>query len=170
IVRLRDGLAREPIGGLPGRRRCRLVGGGRRPLRRPGGLVVGFGHTPLVPAHASSRTPQAPPGRVDRATARRERGRSDAPRSPPAPVTVFAPFAETCDDRSVTTTILIVGEALTDIVVDIDGARREHPGGSPMNVAVALSRLGHGAHPLTRIGEAAPGGPSRAPPASSGAP
>ena len=52
-----------------------------------------------------------------------------------------------------TTTFLIVGEALTDIVVDIDGARREHPGGSPMNVAVALSRLGHDAHLLTRVGE-----------------
>ena len=75
---------------------------------------------------------------------------------------VFAPFAETCDDRSVTTTFLIVGEALTDIVVDIDGARREHPGGSPMNVAVALSRLGHDAHLLTRIGEDARGDTIRA--------
>ncbi|WP_304502040.1 carbohydrate kinase [Brachybacterium sp. FME24] len=49
-------------------------------------------------------------------------------------------------------TFLIAGEALTDIVVDADGARREHPGGSPLNVAVALSRLGHDAHLLTRIG------------------
>lgn len=52
-----------------------------------------------------------------------------------------------------TAKFLIVGEALTDIVVDADGARREHPGGSPMNVAVALSRLGHEAHLLTRIGD-----------------
>ncbi|ATG51351.1 carbohydrate kinase [Brachybacterium vulturis] len=56
-----------------------------------------------------------------------------------------------------TTTFLIVGEALTDIVVDVDGAHREHPGGSPMNVAVALSRLGHDAQLLTRIGDDARG-------------
>src|SRR5699024_7325323 len=31
--------------------------------------------------------------------------------------------------------------------------RREPPGCSPMNVAVALSRLGHDAHLLTRVGE-----------------
>ncbi|WP_010550252.1 carbohydrate kinase family protein [Brachybacterium paraconglomeratum] len=52
-----------------------------------------------------------------------------------------------------TARILIAGEALTDIVVDADGARREHPGGSPLNVAVALSRLGHDAHLLTAIGD-----------------
>lgn len=52
-----------------------------------------------------------------------------------------------------TANFLIVGEALTDIVVDADGARREHPGGSPLNVAVALARLGHHAHLLTRIGD-----------------
>lgn len=51
-----------------------------------------------------------------------------------------------------TATFLIVGEALTDIVVDADGTRREHPGGSPLNVAVALGRLGHRAQLLTRIG------------------
>jgi fructokinase len=53
----------------------------------------------------------------------------------------------------VTARILIAGEALTDIVVDADGGRREHPGGSPLNVAVALSRLGHDAHLLTEIGD-----------------
>ena len=52
-----------------------------------------------------------------------------------------------------TARILIAGEALTDIVVDADGGRREYPGGSPMNVAVALARLGHDAHLLTAIGE-----------------
>ncbi|MGO2559236.1 carbohydrate kinase family protein [Brachybacterium sp.] len=56
-----------------------------------------------------------------------------------------------------TATFLIVGEALTDIVVGVDGARREHPGGSPMNVAVALSRLGHDTHLLTRVGDDARG-------------
>ena len=52
-----------------------------------------------------------------------------------------------------TARILIAGEALTDIVIDADGGRREHPGGSPLNVAVALARLGHDAHLLTAIGE-----------------
>lgn len=52
-----------------------------------------------------------------------------------------------------TATFLTVGEALTDIVVDADGHRVEHPGGSPMNVAVALGRLGHTSHLLTRIGD-----------------
>ena len=61
-----------------------------------------------------------------------------------------------------TTRFLITGEALTDIVVDADGARREHPGGSPLNVAVALSRLGHEAHLLTRIGADARGDAIRA--------
>lgn len=51
-----------------------------------------------------------------------------------------------------TATFLIVGEALTDIVVEADGTRREHPGGSPLNVAVALGRLGHRSQLLTRIG------------------
>ena len=61
-----------------------------------------------------------------------------------------------------TARILITGEALTDIVVDADGARREHPGGSPLNVAVALARLGHDAHLLTAIGDDARGDAIRA--------
>lgn len=69
--------------------------------------------------------------------------------APPLP---FAQTGETCNDRAVTARFLIAGEALTDIVVEADGSRREHPGGSPLNVAVALSRLGHDAHLLTRIG------------------
>lgn len=52
----------------------------------------------------------------------------------------------------VTARFLTVGEALTDIVVPAQGPRREHPGGSPLNVAVALSRLGHRTQLLTRIG------------------
>ena len=75
---------------------------------------------------------------------------------------LFAPLSETCDDRAVTARFLIVGEALTDIVVDADGARREHPGGSPLNVAVALSRLGHPTDLLTRIGDDARGDAIRA--------
>jgi fructokinase len=62
----------------------------------------------------------------------------------------------------VTARILIAGEALTDIVVDAAGGRREHPGGSPLNVAVALSRLGHDAHLLTAIGDDARGDAIRA--------
>ncbi len=61
-----------------------------------------------------------------------------------------------------TARILIAGEALTDIVVDADDGRREHPGGSPLNVAVALSRLGHDAHLLTAIGDDARGDAIRA--------
>ncbi|PMC76169.1 carbohydrate kinase [Brachybacterium sp. UMB0905] len=56
-----------------------------------------------------------------------------------------------------TARFLITGEALTDIVVDAEGARAEHPGGSPMNVAVALGRLGHESSLLTRVGSDARG-------------
>ena len=38
--------------------------------------------------------------------------------------------------------VLVVGEALVDVVHTADGAVREHPGGSAANVAVALARLG----------------------------
>ena len=37
--------------------------------------------------------------------------------------------------------IVVVGEALIDVVVDHDGDSIETPGGSPMNVAVGLARL-----------------------------
>ncbi|WP_240340752.1 PfkB family carbohydrate kinase [Nocardioides sp. SYSU D00038] len=40
--------------------------------------------------------------------------------------------------------VLVVGEALVDVVVRADGTRVEHPGGSAANVAVALGRLGRG--------------------------
>jgi fructokinase len=48
--------------------------------------------------------------------------------------------------------VLSIGEALVDIVERRDGARAEHPGGSPANVAIGLSRLGRHATLLTRIG------------------
>ncbi|WP_114202791.1 PfkB family carbohydrate kinase [Janibacter anophelis] len=38
---------------------------------------------------------------------------------------------------------LVVGESLVDVVVRPDGSREEHVGGSPLNVAVGLARLGH---------------------------
>ena len=37
---------------------------------------------------------------------------------------------------------LVIGEALVDVVISPDGTRSAHPGGSPMNVAVGLARLG----------------------------
>lgn len=39
--------------------------------------------------------------------------------------------------------LLVVGEALVDIVEDSSGERVEHVGGSPANVAMGLARLGH---------------------------
>lgn len=56
-----------------------------------------------------------------------------------------------------TARFLTVGEALTDIVVRADGTRTEFPGGSPLNVAVALGRLGHASQLLTRVGDDARG-------------
>lgn len=42
-----------------------------------------------------------------------------------------------------TTGLLVVGEALVDIVTDPTGGTAEHVGGSPANVAMGLARLGH---------------------------
>jgi len=49
--------------------------------------------------------------------------------------------------------VLVVGEALVDVVVRSDGAVSEHPGGSPLNVAIGLARLGRETHLLTRLGQ-----------------
>ena len=49
-------------------------------------------------------------------------------------------------------TVLVVGEALVDIVLRADGTATEHPGGSPMNVAIGLGRLGRETMLLTRLG------------------
>ena len=48
--------------------------------------------------------------------------------------------------------IVVVGEALVDLVGEPDGRYRPVPGGSPANVAVALSRLGVPTELLARIG------------------
>ena len=48
--------------------------------------------------------------------------------------------------------VIVIGEALTDIVATSEGTV-EHPGGSPMNVAYGLGRLGVGAALLTSIGD-----------------
>ena len=53
--------------------------------------------------------------------------------------------------------VLVIGEALVDVVVTPDGARTRHPGGSPANVALGLARLGRSADLLTWIADDADG-------------
>ncbi|GAB3471292.1 PfkB family carbohydrate kinase [Kineococcus endophyticus] len=53
--------------------------------------------------------------------------------------------------------VLVVGEALVDVVRHEDGRSAEHPGGSPLNVAHGLGRLGHRVQFLGRIGDDARG-------------
>ena len=48
--------------------------------------------------------------------------------------------------------IVVVGEALVDVVVSPEGGTARRPGGSPLNVAVGLSRLGEETGLVTRIG------------------
>nr|WP_284288066.1 PfkB family carbohydrate kinase [Angustibacter aerolatus] len=60
---------------------------------------------------------------------------------------------------------LVVGEALVDVVDRTalgDSEPQRHPGGSPLNVAVGLARLGHVARFATRIGDDADGAAVRA--------
>lgn len=52
---------------------------------------------------------------------------------------------------------LVIGEALIDVVRRADGSVDEHPGGSPANVALGLSRLGHPVVFATQIGDDARG-------------
>jgi fructokinase len=49
--------------------------------------------------------------------------------------------------------VLVIGEALIDVVLDRDGTVSERVGGSPLNVAVGLGRLGHRVWLLTSIGD-----------------
>ncbi|MGN7192111.1 MULTISPECIES: carbohydrate kinase [unclassified Curtobacterium] len=53
-------------------------------------------------------------------------------------------------------TVIVIGEALVD-VVDRPEGRVEHPGGSPMNVAVGLARLGRPARLVCALGDDARG-------------
>ena len=53
--------------------------------------------------------------------------------------------------------VLVIGEALVDIVSASGRQEVEHPGGSPANVALGLARLGVGTRLLTRIGDDARG-------------
>ena len=49
--------------------------------------------------------------------------------------------------------VLVVGEALVDLVHRADGSRHEAPGGSPANVALTLGRLGRHPQLLTSLGD-----------------
>lgn len=60
-----------------------------------------------------------------------------------------APAANTTDSRL---EVVVIGEALTDIVTSSAGTS-EHPGGSPANVAYGLGRLGVRTGLLTALGE-----------------
>ncbi|MCU1602220.1 MAG: hypothetical protein JWO22_2929, partial [Frankiales bacterium] len=53
--------------------------------------------------------------------------------------------------------MLVVGEALVDRVTRTDGSVVERVGGSPLNVAVALGRLGVDVQLLTALGDDAHG-------------
>ncbi|MFV0457645.1 MAG: carbohydrate kinase family protein [Actinomycetales bacterium] len=68
-------------------------------------------------------------------------------------------MSETASERASTEhTVLVVGEALVDII-DREGssATQEHVGGSPANVALTLGRLGHHSHLLAHLGQDARG-------------
>ncbi|MDF3293879.1 carbohydrate kinase family protein [Streptomyces silvisoli] len=49
--------------------------------------------------------------------------------------------------------VLVIGEALTDVLCGPDGSRSARPGGSPANVALGLARLGHPVRLATSIGQ-----------------
>lgn len=54
-------------------------------------------------------------------------------------------------------TVLVIGEALIDVVADADGAERRLPGGGPFNVARGLARLGIPTALLAHVGTDADG-------------
>ncbi|WP_171467658.1 carbohydrate kinase [Cellulosimicrobium sp. 72-3] len=58
--------------------------------------------------------------------------------------------------------VLVVGEALVDVVHRADGSVAEHPGGSLANVALTLGRLGRDARLATWLGQDAHGEAVRA--------
>ena len=58
--------------------------------------------------------------------------------------------------------ILVVGEALVDVVPDSDGRPQDLPGGSPANVAITLGRLGRDVQLVTLLGDDARGAAVRA--------
>lgn len=54
-------------------------------------------------------------------------------------------------------TAIVIGESLVDVVVGVDGTQRRRPGGSPLNVAVGLGRLGVATELVTAVGPDADG-------------
>lgn len=54
--------------------------------------------------------------------------------------------------------VFVVGEALVDVAVGLDGVTRRMPGGSPMNVAFGTARLGVPTTLLTAFGDDEDGG------------
>lgn len=65
---------------------------------------------------------------------------------------------------------LVIGEALIDAFTDLSGQVTELPGGSPMNVAIGLARLGHRAELAAWIGRDERGDRIRAHLAADGVP
>ena len=55
--------------------------------------------------------------------------------------------------------VLVVGEALIDVVHRADGTIDENPGGSPANVALTLGRLGDRPVLVTALGDWRVGNP-----------
>ena len=49
--------------------------------------------------------------------------------------------------------VLVIGEALVDVVPDSNGQPQDFPGGSPANVAIALARLGRDVRLVTLLGD-----------------
>src|SRR5690349_4438542 len=60
------------------------------------------------------------------------------------------------DPRADPPRVLVAGEALID-VIHLGGSTREHPGGSPANVALGLARLGVATSFLTALARDARG-------------
>lgn len=67
--------------------------------------------------------------------------------------TVTETATETKPDPETEPDVLVVGEALVDIVYRADGSHDENPGGSPANVALTLGRLGRSPRLLTTLGD-----------------
>lgn len=80
------------------------------------------------------------------------RGHVVPARLPPGATTVI-PMAPDASASVPPIPVLVVGEALVDVVIPTSGEVVEHVGGSPANVAKGLVRLGHEALLATHIGD-----------------
>lgn len=80
---------------------------------------------------------------------------SGRPQDADAAERAFAPVTQDAPEAAVDAAerrILVIGEALVDVVHARDDSVTEHVGGSPANVALGLGRLGRGADLLTWLG------------------